>query len=104
MNNNKRYTETFKKSVVQQYIDGKTKAELIREYRMAPKTLDAWIKKYSPQLFSKEKLYKVQIKEHEDTIKLLEKKIEILEEEIEHLNKKVELRNESFINQIKMKK
>lgn len=75
MANNKRYIESFKK-VVQQYEDGKTKAAIIREFKMAPKTLNAWIEEYSPQLISEGKPYDVQSKEYEDTILLLQKKIE----------------------------
>lgn len=44
---NNRYTEDFKKSIVSLYNDGRTQADLIREYGISQSAISKWIKQYS---------------------------------------------------------
>ena len=74
------YDDSCKKSVVQQYINGKSKIEIIREHGMAKQTLNEWINKFLPQLVSELKLSNEQIKKLEDEIDLLKKENEFLNE------------------------
>ena len=38
------YTDEFKNQLVQFYLNGKRKSDIIREYDIAPSLLDKWIK------------------------------------------------------------
>ena len=42
-----RYNEDFKKSIVYLYNDGRSQAELIREYGISQSAISKWIKQYS---------------------------------------------------------
>ena len=42
-----RYNEDFKKSIVSLYNDGRSQAELIREYGISQSAISKWIKQYS---------------------------------------------------------
>jgi len=63
-----RYDDSFKKSVVQQYINGKSKTEILREHGMSKQTLNEWINKFLPQLVSEYKLSNEQIKKYENDL------------------------------------
>jgi transposase len=42
--NRRSFTDEFKKQMVQLYLNGKSKAEIIREYDLTPSSLNRWIK------------------------------------------------------------
>ena len=85
----KRYTEEFKKMIVELYIQGKTKKYLSQEYRVSLNTIREWLKREKKEIKEKNKdetsyLEIVKLK------KLLEEKDKELnekEEEIEILKK-----------------
>ena len=45
----KKYTEQFKKEVVQEYVSGKSYSYISNEYNVPQATLAGWIKKYSEE-------------------------------------------------------
>lgn len=49
------YTDEFKNQVVQLYLNGKPKAELLKEYELTPSTLNRWIKQHQTSGSFKEK-------------------------------------------------
>ncbi|WP_217581551.1 transposase [Lysinibacillus sp. GbtcB16] len=75
-----RYNDSFTKSVVQQYINGKSKTEILREHGMSKQTLNEWINKFLPQLVSEYKLSNEQIKKYEDENDFLKKENIFLKE------------------------
>ena len=85
----KRYTEEFKKMIVELYTQGKTKKYLSQEYRVSSNTIREWLKREKKEI--KEK-YKDETSYYEilKLKKLLEEKDRELnekEEEIEILKK-----------------
>ena len=50
MSNNKRerrtFTDDFKKQIIQLYLSGKPKSDILKEYDLYPSTLDNWIKQH----------------------------------------------------------
>ena len=74
-NNQRKYSEDFKKTIVTLYESGKTYADIKKEYGISSSTLSGWVKKYS------------QVKIDDDTIltaqqiKALQKRNAELEEE-----------------------
>ena len=40
------FTDEFKEQVVKLYLNGKTKAEIIREYDLTPSSLNRWIEQH----------------------------------------------------------
>jgi transposase len=42
--NRRSFTDEFKKQMVQLYLNGKSKSEIIREYEITPSSLTRWIK------------------------------------------------------------
>ena len=74
-NGQRKYSEDFKKTIVNLYESGKTYADIKKEYGISSSTLSGWVKKYS------------QVKIDDDTIltaqqiKALQKRNAELEEE-----------------------
>ena len=76
-----RYTEDFKKQVVELYHSGKSAIKLSREYGILPGTIYKWIKDFTPIVTDEGKT----MNQHD--IKALEKRIKELEMENEILKK-----------------
>ncbi|WP_435309736.1 transposase [Sebaldella termitidis] len=51
----KRYTEEFKKMIVELYIQGKTKKCLSQEYRVSSNTIREWLKREKKEIKEKNK-------------------------------------------------
>ena len=51
----KRYTEDFKKMIVELYIQGKTKKYLSQEYRVSLNTIREWLKREKKEIKEKNK-------------------------------------------------
>ena len=49
------FTEEFKQQIVQLYNNGKSRAELVREYDLTPSALDRWIQRINATDSTKEK-------------------------------------------------
>ena len=49
------YNEEFKKQIVQLYNNGKSRAELIREYELSPSSVDRWISRINASGSSRER-------------------------------------------------
>ena len=49
------FTDAFKAQMVQLYLNGKTKADIIREYELTPSSLNRWIKQHQQSGSFKEK-------------------------------------------------
>ena len=49
------FTDEFKEQMVQLYLNGKTKADIIREYELTPSSLNRWIKQHQQSGSFKEK-------------------------------------------------
>ncbi|GAU78239.1 mobile element protein [Fusibacter sp. 3D3] len=49
------FTEEFKTQMVQLYLHGKTKATILKEYDLAPSSLDRWISQHQNSGSFKEK-------------------------------------------------
>lgn len=63
-NNQNKYNEAFKKSLVSLYHNGKTQAQLCREYGVSESALSKWMKLYSTvQTDTSEVLTAKQVKE-----------------------------------------
>ena len=63
-NNYTKYDEDFKKSLVSLYQNGKTQAQLCREYGVSESSMAKWVKQYSTvQVDSGEVLTAKQVKE-----------------------------------------
>lgn len=63
-NNQNKYDEDFKKSLVSLYHNGKTQAQLCREYGVSKSALSKWMKLYSTvQTDTREVLSAKQVKE-----------------------------------------
>lgn len=45
----KKYSEEFKKQMVQEYLKGTSYPKLSKEYQVAKSTLVGWVKKYSEE-------------------------------------------------------
>lgn len=48
------FTEEFKQQIVQLYNNGKSRAELVREYDLTPSALDRWIQRINATGSTKE--------------------------------------------------
>jgi transposase len=46
-NKNKRYTEEFKKQIVELVRNGKSPTEVVKEYKVARSTVNKWVKDYT---------------------------------------------------------
>lgn len=63
-NNQNKYDEDFKKSLVSLYQNGKTQTQLCREYGVSESSMSKWVKQYSTvQVDSGEVLTSKQVKE-----------------------------------------
>ena len=49
------FTDEFKNQMVQLYLNGKSRADLIREYDLTPSSLDKWINQHQKSGSFKEK-------------------------------------------------
>ena len=49
------FTDEFKEQVVKLYLNGKSKAEIIREYDLKPSSLNRWIERHQKTGFFKTK-------------------------------------------------
>lgn len=70
-----RYTEEFKKSIVNLYKLGKSATEIIREYGISSNTVYKWIRKYAEIRISETETISA------EEVKALQKKLALLEEE-----------------------
>lgn len=77
----KRYTDEFKKTIVELYNSGKSLAELNSEYAVSKSTITGWIKKNKTVVVDKNNT--ITASEYKDLLKKNAK----LEEEIEILKK-----------------
>ena len=53
----KKYSEEFKKQMVQEYLKGTSYPKLSKEYQVAKSTLVGWVKKYSEECQSTKLLW-----------------------------------------------
>lgn len=74
----KRYSESFKRSVVKEYESGERRYQLRRRYGVSYGTLDNWIKKYA-QSGLRHKVMRIQKPEEVDRIQQLEARVADLE-------------------------
>lgn len=79
----KSYDESFKKTVVKLYENGKGLSELSREYSIGKSTINGWIKRFKTITTSTGE------KTNNDEILKLQKKNKELEQEVEILKKAV---------------
>ena len=80
--NSKRYTEEFKKQIVNLYLSGKSVSQLAEEYGLIEQTIYKWKKLYAPSGTFNEK-QEVTLKEYQE----LQKKNHQLKMENEKLKK-----------------
>lgn len=80
--NNKRYSEEFKKQIIDLYLGGKPVSELAEEYGLIEQTIYKWKKIYAPTIEVDENKT-ITMKEYKD----LQKKMHELEMENEILKK-----------------
>lgn len=50
------FTDEFKEKMVQLYLSGKIKADIIREYDLSPSCLNRWIKQHQGSGYLKKKI------------------------------------------------
>ena len=72
------YTDEFKTQLVQLYLNGKCKCDIVREYDLSPSVLDKWIKQSTSTGSFKEKDNRT---DEENELIQLRKKIKQLEME-----------------------
>ena len=72
------YTDEFKTQLVQLYLNGKRKCDIVREYDLSPSVLDKWIKQSTSTGSFKEKDNRT---DEENELIQLRKKIKQLEME-----------------------
>ena len=70
------YTDEFKTQLVQLYLNGKRKCDIVREYDLSPSVLDKWIKQSTSTGSFKEKDNRT---DEENELIQLRKKIKQLE-------------------------
>ena len=80
--NNKRYSEEFKKQIIDLYLGGKPVSELAEEYGLIEQTIYKWKKIYAPTIEVDENKT-ITMKEYKD----LQKKMHELKKENEKLKK-----------------
>lgn len=71
------FDEEVKVQLVQQFLIGEPKAEIIKEHKLSYKIFNEWIKKYSPQLNYDYQEVNAQFKEYETTIQKLQQELEV---------------------------
>jgi len=72
------YTDEFKNQLVQLFLNGKKKADILREYDVSPSLLDTWIKRSTTTGSFKEKDNR---SEEENELIALQKRVKQLEME-----------------------
>ena len=77
----KKYSEEFKKQMVQEYLKGTSYAKLSKEYQVAKSTLVGWVKKYSEECQSTKPQTSPSFSENAKEIHELHKRIQELEKE-----------------------
>lgn len=80
--NSKRYTEEFKRQIIDLYLAGKPIAQLAEEYGLIEQTIYKWKKLYAPSIEVNDE-QSVSLKDYKE----LQKKIQQLEMENEILKK-----------------
>ena len=65
--NGKRYTEEFKRQIIDLYLAGKPIAQLADEYGLVEQTIYKWIKNYSP-IVEQEDGSTVSMKDYNDKV------------------------------------
>ena len=80
--NGKRYTEEFKRQIIDLYLAGKPIAQLAEEYGLVEQTIYKWKKLYVPSILADEK-ETVSLKDYKE----LQKRMQQLEMENEILKK-----------------
>ena len=80
--NGKRYSEEFKRQIIDLYLSGKSVSELAEEYGLVEQTIYKWKKLYAPSITVDENKT-ISMKEYKD----LQKKMHELEMENEILKK-----------------
>ena len=102
VHNNKRYSEEFKKQIVNLHLSGKSVKALANEYGLVEQTIYKWKKLYAPTLQVNEK-QTISMKEYQK----LQKKIhepelenEILKKELQPYSPKNNNRNRYFHDSI----
>ena len=80
--NGKRYSEEFKRQIIDLYLSGKSVTELAEEYGLVEQTIYKWKKLYAPS-FEVDENQTISMKEYKD----LQKKMRELEMENEILKK-----------------
>ena len=80
--NGKRYTEEFKRQIIDLYLSGKSVTELAEEYGLVEQTIYKWKKLYAPSIEVDDN-QTISMKEYKD----LQKKMHELEMENEILKK-----------------
>lgn len=80
--NGKRYSEEFKRQIIDLYLSGKSVTELAEEYGLVEQTIYKWKKLYAPSIEVDEN-QTISMKEYKD----LQKKMRELEMENEILKK-----------------
>ena len=80
--NGKRYTEEFKRQIIDLYLAGKPVAQLAEEYGLVERTIYKWKKLYAPSIKIEEN-QSVSLKDYKE----LQKKVQQLEMENEILKK-----------------
>ena len=77
----KKYSEEFKKQMVQEYLKGTSYPKLSKEYQVAKSTLVGWVKKYSEECQSTKPQTSPSFSENAKEIHELHKRIQELEKE-----------------------
>ena len=80
--NGKRYTEEFKRQIIDLYLAGKPVAQFAEEYGLVEQTIYKWKKLYAPSMEIEEN-QSISLKDYKE----LEKKVQQLEMENEILKK-----------------
>lgn len=78
------FEETFKIQLVQRFLNGESKATIIKEYELSQKVFNEWIKRYESPIVEQEKLLE---------------KLNELDEEVNRLrqeNDKLHQQNEAY--------
>lgn len=77
----KKYSEEFKKQMVQEYLKGTSYPKFSKEYQVAKSTLVGWVKKYSEECQSTKPQTSPSFSENAKEIHELHKRIQELEKE-----------------------
>ena len=80
--NGKRYTEEFKRQIINLYLSGKSVTELAHEYGLVEQTIYKWKKLYAPSIEVDEN-QSISLKDYKE----FQKKVQQLETENEILKK-----------------